>query len=169
MAPKEKGASCRLLTLIKRFGVCNLHHCMQQNVAMVSRALLEGVPIAVMLLCVMSPCSTGGGRLHIADITAMTSCIMLKNDEWTAGQAKEPAKAKAQKAAKQVKKSTWKKQRKPRFSVVFHRPKTLKHQREPKYPRARCPLSSSCIIWSWCMPFLYSWVGLTTCRSILSQ
>ncbi|CAK0765026.1 60S ribosomal protein L23A [Coccomyxa viridis] len=55
------------------------------------------------------------------------------------GQAKEPAKAKAQKAAKQVKKSTWKKQRKPRFSVVFHRPKTLKHQREPKYPRASAP------------------------------
>ena len=55
---------------------------------------------------------------------------------------KEPAKAKAQKAAKQVKKSTWKKQRKPRFSVVFHRPKTLKHQRDPKYPRIRCGLAS---------------------------
>lgn len=50
---------------------------------------------------------------------------------------KEASKAKAQKAAKQVKKSTWKKQRKPRFSVVFHRPKTLKHQRDPKYPRIR--------------------------------
>ncbi len=56
---------------------------------------------------------------------------------------KEPAKAKAQRAAKQVKKSTWKKQRKPRFSVVFHRPKTLKHARDPKYPRIRCVLARS--------------------------
>ena len=84
--------------------------------------------------------------MHIAYIIATTPCVVYLDDESTAGQAKEPAKAKAQKAAKQVKKSTWKKQRKPRFSVVFHRPKTLKHQREPKYPRARCPLSPSCII-----------------------
>jgi hypothetical protein len=47
------------------------------------------------------------------------------------------AKAKADKAAKAVKKNTFKRQRKPRFSVVFHRPKTLKKAREPKYPRLR--------------------------------
>ena len=65
-------------------------------------------------------------------------------DCFAAQAGKEASKAKAQKAAKQVKKSTWKKQRKPRFSVVFHRPKTLKHQRDPKYPRIRCvPACSS--------------------------
>ena len=42
-----------------------------------------------------------------------------------------------------MKKSTWKKQRKPRFSVVFHRPKTLKHARDPKYSRIRCVLARS--------------------------
>ena len=50
------------------------------------------------------------------------------------------AKDKAEKAAKAVKKSTWKKTHKRRTSVTFHRPKTLKHQREPKYPRSRCLL-----------------------------
>ena len=46
-------------------------------------------------------------------------------------------KAKAQKALKAVKKGTFKKERKPRYSVVFHRPKTLKRSRDPKYPRVR--------------------------------
>jgi Ribosomal protein L23, N-terminal domain len=45
--------------------------------------------------------------------------------------------AKAQKALKAVKKGVWKKERKPRYSVVFHRPKTLKHTRDPKYPSRR--------------------------------
>eukprot|EP00798_Chlamydomonas_sp_ICE-L_P017657 gene17657-24004_t len=45
------------------------------------------------------------------------------------------AKATAAKAAKAVKKGSFKKERKPRFSVVFHRPKTLKRSRDPKYPR----------------------------------
>ena len=56
---------------------------------------------------------------------------------WFAGKDKD-TKAQALKALKATKKGTWKKQRKERFSVVFHRPKTLKHQREPKYPRIRC-------------------------------
>lgn len=50
---------------------------------------------------------------------------------------KTDAKGKAEKALKAVKKTTFKQQRKPRYSVVFHRPKTLKHSRDPKYPRKR--------------------------------
>lgn len=50
---------------------------------------------------------------------------------------KQDAKAQATKAAKAVKKGTFKKTRKPRFSVVFHRPKTLKRTRTPKYVRTR--------------------------------
>lgn len=51
--------------------------------------------------------------------------------------AGKDSKSQAQKALKATKKGTWKKERKPRFSVVFHRPKTLQHPREPKYPRTR--------------------------------
>lgn len=43
--------------------------------------------------------------------------------------------ADAKKAAKAVKKGVQKKALKPRFSVSFHRPKTLKKQRDPKYAR----------------------------------
>ena len=50
---------------------------------------------------------------------------------------KDGGKSQAQKALKATKKGTWKKHRKPRFSVVFHRPKTLKHARQPQYPRIR--------------------------------
>eukprot|EP00889_Picochlorum_renovo_P005795 jgi/Picre1/32825/NNA_008155.t1 len=46
---------------------------------------------------------------------------------------------KARKAAKSVKKSQWKKALKPRYSVVFHRPKTLKRTRSPKVPRVSAP------------------------------
>ncbi len=59
--------------------------------------------------------------------------------------AGKDSKSQAQKALKATKKGTWKKERKPRFSVVFHKPKTLKHPREPKYPRTRsspCPHTS---------------------------
>uniref|UniRef100_A0A6U1HLU8 Large ribosomal subunit protein uL23c n=1 Tax=Tetraselmis chuii TaxID=63592 RepID=A0A6U1HLU8_9CHLO len=50
--------------------------------------------------------------------------------------AKDTAsKAKAAKAAKAVKAGTAKKTRKPRYSVVFHRPKTLQKTRDAKYPR----------------------------------
>ncbi|GBF98535.1 60S ribosomal protein L23A [Raphidocelis subcapitata] len=45
------------------------------------------------------------------------------------------AKATAAKAAAAVKKNSWAKTRKPRYSVVFHRPKTLKRTRDPKYAR----------------------------------
>jgi hypothetical protein len=51
--------------------------------------------------------------------------------------AKVDAKAQASKAAKAVKKGTFKRARKPRYSVVFHRPKTLQRTRAPKYPRTR--------------------------------
>lgn len=46
-------------------------------------------------------------------------------------------KSKAVKALKAVKKSQWKKTRKPRYSTSFHRPKTLVRSRDPKYPRVR--------------------------------
>ena len=57
--------------------------------------------------------------------------------------AGKDAKATAQKAAKAVKKGVHKKQRKPRFSVTFHRPKTFKKAREPKYPRQRYAAAAS--------------------------
>ena len=47
------------------------------------------------------------------------------------------SKTKAVKALKAVKRSTWRQSRKPRHSTVFHRPKTLKEPRKPKYPRLR--------------------------------
>lgn len=53
---------------------------------------------------------------------------------------------KASKAAKAVKKSTWKKERKTRYSVVFRRPRTLKRTRDPKYPRIRYVLNNSQIV-----------------------
>ena len=49
-----------------------------------------------------------------------------------------PLLADKSKAAKAVKKSSFKNSRKPRYSVVFHRPKTLIRAREPKFPRVRC-------------------------------
>uniref|UniRef100_A0A7S0N6A2 Large ribosomal subunit protein uL23c n=1 Tax=Chlamydomonas leiostraca TaxID=1034604 RepID=A0A7S0N6A2_9CHLO len=52
-----------------------------------------------------------------------------------APKGKQDAKAQATKAAKAVKKGSFKKARKPRFSVVFHRPKTLQRTRTPKYVR----------------------------------
>jgi hypothetical protein len=52
-------------------------------------------------------------------------------------------KAKAAKAAKAVKKSVIKKYRKPRYSTTFHRPKTLKRTRDPKYARQRCAAAST--------------------------
>eukprot|EP00244_Chara_vulgaris_P014784 TRINITY_DN94_c0_g1_i2.p1 TRINITY_DN94_c0_g1~~TRINITY_DN94_c0_g1_i2.p1 ORF type:complete len:152 (+),score=32.08 TRINITY_DN94_c0_g1_i2:175-630(+) len=49
------------------------------------------------------------------------------------------AKAKAVNAAKALKKVVTNKQRKRRTSVVFHRPKTLKRARNPKYPLHSAP------------------------------
>jgi hypothetical protein len=59
--------------------------------------------------------------------SACTTCLQTAKD----------AKGKAAAAAKAVKKNTWKKSLKPRYSVVFHRPKTLKRTRTPKYPHKR--------------------------------
>eukprot|EP01023_Acetabularia_acetabulum_P022481 TRINITY_DN220_c1_g2_i1.p1 TRINITY_DN220_c1_g2~~TRINITY_DN220_c1_g2_i1.p1 ORF type:complete len:145 (-),score=28.42 TRINITY_DN220_c1_g2_i1:291-725(-) len=42
---------------------------------------------------------------------------------------------KAKKAATAVKKGEFKRTKKVRYSVTFHRPKTLKRSRDPKYPR----------------------------------
>ena len=53
--------------------------------------------------------------------------------------AKTDAKAKAAKAAKSLKKTNRKKVLKVRTSVTFHRPKTLKKARDPKYPRISAP------------------------------
>jgi hypothetical protein len=55
----------------------------------------------------------------------------------------DAAKAQAAKAAKAVKKGTFKRTRKPRYSVVFHAPKTLKQTRDPKYTRVRCATGGS--------------------------
>eukprot|EP00897_Mesotaenium_endlicherianum_P006671 jgi/Mesen1/6031/ME000308S05223 len=49
--------------------------------------------------------------------------------------AKADAKGQATKAAKAVKRLHTKKTIKPRTSVTFHRPRTLKRARNPKYPR----------------------------------
>lgn len=49
------------------------------------------------------------------------------------------AGAKAAKVAKAIKKGTVSKHRKVRTSVTFHRPKTLRLAREPKYPRKSMP------------------------------
>ncbi|GAQ87545.1 60S ribosomal protein L23A [Klebsormidium nitens] len=50
------------------------------------------------------------------------------------------SKAQAAKAAKALKKGVVKKKtRKIRTSVTFHRPKTLKRSRDPKYPRLSAP------------------------------
>jgi hypothetical protein len=50
------------------------------------------------------------------------------------------SKAQAAKAAKALKKGVVKKKtRKIRTSVTFHRPKTLKRVRDPKYPRLSAP------------------------------
>ncbi|KAK4377544.1 hypothetical protein RND71_003840 [Anisodus tanguticus] len=53
---------------------------------------------------------------------------------------KKDPKAQAVKAAKAVKSgSTFKKSNKIRTKVTFHRPKTLKKDRNPKYPRISAP------------------------------
>merc|ERR1711896_108373 len=69
------------------------------------------------------------------------------------GAKKAPAKtkaAKAQAAAKAVKKGSMKRTHKVRLSVTFHKPKTLIKQREPKYPRRSVPrankLDKYCIL-----------------------
>ena len=46
---------------------------------------------------------------------------------------------KARTAAKAARLSQVKGTRKPRFSVHFHRPKTLSKPRDPKYPRKSAP------------------------------
>ena len=77
------------------------------------------------------------GRCRLARLTSLclprTPRLTLANPCCA-----DSSKAKAAKAAKAVKKGVFKKQLKPRYSVVFHRPKTLKKARDPKYPRIRC-------------------------------
>lgn len=68
-------------------------------------------------------------------LTAPTDGTLLVVDWLAAG---KDAKATASKAAKAVKKNIKKKSLKPRYSVVFHRPKTLKRTRDPKYTKKRC-------------------------------
>ncbi len=71
-------------------------------------------------------------------------------------------KSKAAKAAKAVKKSQFKKTRKPRYSVVFHRPKTLVRSRDPKFPRTRCVPGDSGLVASNptpCQAPADSWTG----------
>lgn len=68
---------------------------------------------------------------------APATLVSQRSTITTAITGKDTKATKAAKAAKAVKKNTWKKQRKPRYSVVFHRPKTLKLARDPKYPRIR--------------------------------
>lgn len=72
--------------------------------------------------------------------------------------AAKDAKGKAASAAKAVKKNTRKKSLKPRYSVVFHRPKTLKRTRTPKYTRTRC-VCMFCVLVCMCV----GW-GVYSCR-----
>nr|GMD50781.1 60S ribosomal protein L23a [Ipomoea batatas]GMD52842.1 60S ribosomal protein L23a [Ipomoea batatas] len=56
------------------------------------------------------------------------------------GEKKPDPKAQAAKAAKAVKGTTFKKKtKKIRTKVTFHRPRTLKKDRNPKYPRISAP------------------------------
>ena len=66
------------------------------------------------------------------NLTILSNCIV-----WLAAPAKKAdAKAQALKVAKAVKSGAGKKKtKKIRTSVTFHRPKTLKKARDPKYPR----------------------------------
>ena len=66
------------------------------------------------------------------DLTILSNCVV-----WLAAPAKKgDAKTQALKVAKAVKSgSVKKKTKKIRTSVTFHRPKTLKKARDPKYPR----------------------------------
>ncbi|KAK3240333.1 60S ribosomal protein L23A [Cymbomonas tetramitiformis] len=58
----------------------------------------------------------------------------------TKAKSGKDVKAQALKAAKAVKKGSFKKSNmKKRYSVVFHRPKTLIKTRAPKYPRTSAP------------------------------
>nr|GMD55881.1 60S ribosomal protein L23a [Ipomoea batatas] len=71
---------------------------------------------------------TGRFRVHAA--TAMAP----------KGEKKPDPKAQAAKAAKAVKGTTFKKKtKKIRTKVTFHRPRTLKKDRNPKYPRISAP------------------------------
>jgi hypothetical protein len=67
--------------------------------------------------------------VHCLSLSA-ASCLFAGKDS--------KSKPAAAKAARAVKKGSWKKSRKPRYSVTFHRPKTLVHARNPKFPRQRC-------------------------------
>lgn len=78
------------------------------------------------------------GRLHWAQRQQQAG-RRRRADGWRRPPCRAGKKdTKAAKAAKAVKKSQWKKTRKPRYSVVFHRPKTLIRSRDPKFPRVRC-------------------------------
>merc|ERR1712167_497196 len=55
------------------------------------------------------------------------------------GPAAKPKAAKAQAAAKAIKKGTQKRTTKVRLSATFHKPKTLIKARDPKYPRRSIP------------------------------
>ncbi|KAF9676783.1 hypothetical protein SADUNF_Sadunf08G0038900 [Salix dunnii] len=72
---------------------------------------------------------------------ALTAVFLLDqkdgDDAFSADASKKPdAKAQAQKAARAVKSGpTFKKTKKIRTKVTFHRPRTLKKERNPKYPR----------------------------------
>lgn len=79
-------------------------------------------------------------ELHPSCLTQGSNTVMLGRQGTESSlydHAGKDSKAQAQKALKATKKGTWKKHRKPRFNVTFHRPKTRKHDREPKYPRSR--------------------------------
>jgi hypothetical protein len=82
------------------------------------------------------PCQLAAATCTRAVCAAAGSRHRFPQLRWT--RAGKDAKAAAAKAAAAVKKNSWAKTRKPRYSVVFHRPKTLKRTRDPKYTRKRC-------------------------------
>eukprot|EP00899_Mesostigma_viride_P020430 jgi/Mesvir1/28389/Mv02503-RA.1 len=79
-----------------------------------------------------------GSRLSAIPLWVLFLLITSAMAPAKAGKA-DP-KAKAVKAAKAVKKGEGRVvKRKERYTVSFHRPKTLKKSREPKYPRQSAP------------------------------
>lgn len=65
--------------------------------------------------------------------------VLLSTRTMCAAKASENAKAKAVAAAKAQKRTGKRKAIKVRTSVTFHRPKTLKTPRNPKYPKISAP------------------------------
>ncbi|KAL8247654.1 hypothetical protein R6Q59_008870 [Mikania micrantha] len=88
-----------------------------------------------------STSSSGDESMEIADVVRLSEYLLFAMAPKADNTKKADAKSQALKAAKAVKTgSTFKKKaKKIRTKVTFHRPKTLKTDRNPKYPRISAP------------------------------